>query len=564
MELKRFLNPLIRWWWLVAAATLVAGISSYYSVSQQAPIFLSRTTLMVGRVIDNPNPSNADFSVGQQLAATYVNLANTEQMRRRTMEALGLDFLPEYAVQPIPNTELIAISVTDTSPERAQAVANELARQLVLQSPTTPSQEEQERRAFVEGQLASMQKNIQATEVELEEWRARLSELISARDLGDAQTQISALETKLNTLQSNYASLLATTAGGATNTIRIVDPASLPGAPIGPSIALTVLTAASVGFFLAAGAAYALEYLDDTIHSRGDVERASGLPTLVSISRIQVNDNGSKLITLQDPRSPLSETFRALRTAIQYSNQGQEQRSLLITSPNPIEGKSLVAANLAVVLAQAANKVLLIDADLHRPVLHKIFGMSNEQGLTTILLPLLLQVDAAADGIPSREFTPAQRLFKATHQPGLYVLSSGPLPELPAELLGSVIMKELLGRLSARFDYIVLDSPPLMPVTDATVLSTQVDSVMVLVDAGHTRRKQLKETIARLRKVDANLIGVILNRVPTAGADYRTYASYARSNNHRENGEPVTGEIHTNGHSKFDGLLRRLWRKQKS
>jgi len=561
LELREYIDPLTKWWWLIAAATLVAAISSFLSVSQQPPIYQARTMLMVGRVIDNPNPNNSDFSVGQQLAATYVNIANTENMRQQTMAALGLNGMPAYVARPLPNTQLIEIAVTDTSPERAQAVANELANQLVLQSPTAPTQEEQERRAFIEEQLNSLQTNILETEEVITARQDDLKELVSAREIDEAQTQISALQAKLNTFQSSYAALLSHTEGGAANIVTVIDPASLPRRPIGPNVWATVLPAAAVGFALAAAAAYLLEYLDDRIKTANDVERICGLTTLASITRIKAGDSKHELITLEHPYSPVSEAFRVLRTSIQFSNVDKPHRTLLITSSNSAEGKSLVASNLAVVMAQAANKVLLIDADLRRPVQHKTFGLENNHGLTT----LLLQIRPTPDGQATENDDLVEGLVQTTSEPGLFVLTSGPVPPNPSELLTSFKMKIALASLLRKFDYLILDSPPVLPVTDAIVLSSQVDSAMILVDSAQTRRKQLKVALGRLRDVDANLAGVILNRLSSAGKSYGFYYyGEQKPYYHDEPGDVRKRELSANGLNRARGLLSNWRRKEQT
>lgn len=388
MELKQYIAPLLKWWWLIAIATILAGGASYYAVSQQPLTYEARAKLLIGRFLDDPNPSNIEFSVSQQLAASYTDIANTRPVREQTMNALGVTSLPQYVVRPLATTQLIEIVVTDTSPERAQAVANELANQLILQSPTAPLPEEQERQAFIAEQLASLQTNIQETEDEIEAKREELQVLVSALDINEAQNQINALQNKLNSLQTNYAALLANTEAGATNTVKVIEPASVPRTPVGPNVEITVLTAAAIGFVLAAAAGYFLEYLDDTIKTSEQVERISNLPTLASIGRIKGSEGKLKLISLENPHSPISEAFRELRLGIQFTQVDKPNRILLIASPNLGDGKSLVAANLAVVLAQAGHKVLLIDADLRHPTQHKMFGLNNNYGLTSLLLQM--------------------------------------------------------------------------------------------------------------------------------------------------------------------------------
>ena len=227
MELKDYLRPLRKWWWLLLLSTLIAAVFSFLAVSRQPPIYQTRVTLMVGRAIDNPNPTGSDFWLTQQLANTYADIAKRDPVRQATMDALGLTWLPEYTVRVVPNTQLIEIAVTDTDPVRAQAVANELANQLIQQSPTSGGPEQQQRQAFIEQQLNELEKGIEETKAQIDSKQEELANMFSARQIADAKNQIQALQDKLNTLQANYASLLANTEKGAINTLTIIEPAAL-------------------------------------------------------------------------------------------------------------------------------------------------------------------------------------------------------------------------------------------------------------------------------------------------------------------------------------------------
>ena len=258
MELNKFIFPIRKWWWLVVASTLIAALFSSLSSLRQPTVFQARATLMIGMTITNPNPANNEFSLGQQLAASYADLANRELVYNATKNALGMNRLPEYSAQALPNTQLIMITVNDTDPVRAQAVANELAAQLILMSPTGPQPEDQGRQEFIQQQLNNLEVQIQETEAEIEKLQEELSTLISAQDINNTQDQIFALQEKLNTMQNNYGLLVANTQKGAINTLTIIEAAEVPSNPIGPSKGLTILLAAAVGFVLAACEAYLL------------------------------------------------------------------------------------------------------------------------------------------------------------------------------------------------------------------------------------------------------------------------------------------------------------------
>lgn len=558
MELKQYIAPLLKWWWLIAIATILAGGASYYAVSQQPLTYEARAKLLIGRFLENPNPSSIEFSVSQQLAASYTDIANTRPVREQTMNALGMTSLPQYVVRPLATTQLIEIVVTDTSPERAQAVANELANQLILQSPTAPLPEEQERQAFIAEQLASLQTNIQETEDEIAAKRAELQELVSALEINDAQNQINALENKLNTLQSNYAALLANTEAGATNTVRVIESASVPRAPVGPNVEITVLTAAAIGFVLAAATGYFLEYLDDTVKTSEQVERISKLPMLAGIGRIKGKKVKPKPISLENPHSPISEAFRVLRLGIQYTQVDYPNRILLITSPNPGDGKSLVAANLAVVLAEAGHKVLLIDADLRHPAQHKAFGLKNDYGLTS----LLRQIDSTPTRDEQINEALVEEMVQTTGETDLSVLTSGLVPPNPSELLSSLKMKVALDALRKKYEYLIFDSSPTLAVTDPLILSTLVDSVILVVNNKKTRQNQLKQVVKRLREVDANLLGVVMNRLPQSKKAYYQYYNHQQLNSLEDPTNGNSPQSSSDAHEKSNGFFGK-WRQKR-
>ena len=518
MELKEYLSPLLKWWWLIVAAVIITGVTSVVTAGQQKPMYQARTTLIIGRAIDNPNPTGNEFWLSQQLAETYADIAKREPVQEATKEALGINWLPAYQVTVLPETQLIEISVNDTSPERAQLVANELATQLMLQSPTSLDVEEVERRAFVNAQLDTLEAQILETQTEIAAQQARLGELFSAREIADTRAEIANLQSKLTTLQTNYSTLLATSERGAINTLTIIERAKVPQAPIGPNSYNLVVIAVAMSFVLAVGAVYGLEYLDDSIKSPEDIDRISDVPTLAGIARIPGEDGQSRLITMRYPRSPISEAFRVLRTGVQFLSVGKPNRSLLVTSANPSEGKSVTASNLAVVMAQAGHNVLLIDADLRRPEVHNQFGLSNERGATNLLLELSRQ---RQDEAMVWELLP--HFVQSTPVSGLNVLTSGPIPPNPSELLGSEEMKLVLRALSEKFDFVVIDSPPAMAVTDAAVLGMQVDSVLLVLRAGRTRRGHLKRLVESLRKVNVQPAGIVLNELKPGSTGYQYY-----------------------------------------
>ena len=509
MELNKYIFPLRKWWWLVVASTLIAAIFSSMSVMRQPPIYRAHTTLMIGTTINDPNPSTNELYLGQQLAAAYADLANRELVRNATRNALGMDGLPEYFAQALPNTQLIQITVNDTDPERAQIVANELAAQLILMSPVSPQSEGQGRQDFVQDRLNNLEAQIQETEAEIEKLQEELANTFSAQQISEIQDQISSLGSKLSTMENNYGLLLANTQQGAINTLTIIAAAELPSSPIGSTKGLTILLAVVVGFILAACEAYLLEYLDDTLKSPDSVMRMFSAPILGRIFEQADGINKNRLYDADNSNHPLTEPFRALRTEIDLAEMGQRLKTILVTSPDSGDGKTSVAVNLALSIAQRNKKVFLLDADLRKPKIHKIFNLDNEEGL--------------ADVVFARAVFDWRIGIKEVGQ--IAVLTAGNKPSDPAQLLSSEKMELFLSEVEEVADIVIIDGPPLF-VPDAMILASKADGVLMVVRPGHTRESLAKATMEHIKLVGARVVGVVLNRIPLRGADYYAGKSY--------------------------------------
>jgi non-specific protein-tyrosine kinase len=531
MDLVQYLKSALRWWWLILLSTILAAVASYMASLQQPRIYQTTTTIMVGQVIQKANPSGGDFALTEQIAESYAQIARRQPVLQATVESLGLDMAwQELAwrvnAYSIARTQLLGITVQDYSPERAVALADEIARQLILQSPASPENKaRQERGQFVQGQLIDLEERIQTAKTRIKELKVQLDTALSARQIADLQTEISSLEELVNTWQTTYSDLLNFLQGGESpNYLTVIEPAQLSTTPISPNVATNVLLAAAVGFTLAVGAALLLEYLDDTLKSADDLSSSLGLTPLGSIQRMKGSDLKDKLIPAHDPFSPVAESYRLVRSNIQFMAIDQPAKSIVITSPNPGEGKTTTTANLAIAMAQAELRIILVDADLRRPTLHKVFGLPNLGGLTELLR--------------SPELEPDSQL-RQTGIENLRLMTSGPLPPNPAELLSSQRMTHLVQRLEEMADVIIFDSPPLLAVTDAVVLSKRVSGAILVIQAGRTRRDVTRQALKRLDQVGANILGAILNQVSHRGSSAYQYTQYYTRSGHGSAGQPV-------------------------
>jgi succinoglycan biosynthesis transport protein ExoP len=514
MELRQYAATLWKWSWLIVLSTAVAAVCSWLAAKDQPPIYQTSTTLMIGQAMQQADPNYADFYTSEQLAQTYSELVKREPILKATARALGFeqqwsDLKEQIAVSLIAGTQLMEIRVTDTDPERAKLIADELAQQ--LSNTVAQAQPQDSNRAFIQAQAATFPAKIEAAQQEIQKLEQDLAGAFSARQIQDIQSQINTLQNQVNTWQATFAQYQLLLGRGSANVLSVIEEAAVPTTPIGAGWKLQVLLAAAIGMVLAVAAAFLLEYLDDTIKTPADVDQAMHLTTLVGISRIPGEKLAEKLITTKHPKSPISEAYRVLRTNLQFSSLDEPVRTLLITSPNPVEGKSTTVANLGVVMAQTGKSVIVVDADLRRPVLHRIFGVENEQGLTDALL----SAEPSLDGH-----------LQPTGVDNLRLLTTGPLPPNPSELLGSQRMATLIERLKEQADVVLFDSPPSLAVTDASVLATQTDGVLIVADAGRTRRTLAKESVARFQQVGANLLGVVLNRLRVGRSGYYYYYYY--------------------------------------
>lgn len=308
--------------------------------------------------------------------------------------------------------------------------------------------------------------------------------------------------------------------GMRTNNIRIVDRAEVPRDPVSPRKARNLILGIIGGLVGSLGLVFFLEYFDDTVRDPDDLERYCKVPFLGPVPKLRPKLAGERsrdLLALQEPKSIYAEAYRAVRTSLLFSSPDNPPRIMVVTSPGPQEGKSLTSVNLAVTMALTGNRVLLVDADMRKPRLHKVFDLRNVFGLSNLV------------GGESEVSAALQR----TQVPGLMLMTSGPIPPNPSELLGSERMGKLLEMLRGKFDRVILDCTPLIAVTDATVLASQTDGVILVIKAGATGRHILRRGIKQLEDVQAKVIGAVLNQIDLKNSTYY-YSKYYTSNYYGE------------------------------
>ena len=380
----------------------------------------------------------------------------------------------------------------------------------------------------VQGQIDQLQNKIQSTfettrlnltkqeasiKEQIAQYEARLGKLPEAERTQARLMRFSKVNADIYTflLQKHEEARIAK--ASTISNINIVDPAIVPDKPVKPQKGKNLLLGLLVGLMVGAGAAFFTDYLDDTIKDEEEAKRALAWPLLAMIPAIEGTAKGSgpaDLVVQTNPKSSSTEAFRGLRTAIHFSSLKRDCKVVMITSSFPGEGKTTIAANLALTFAQSGNRVLLVDCDLRRPALHKIFEHSRNPGVTEVL----------AGDVP---------LAKALHATGIdniALLTAGTIPPNPAELLSSDSMRDLLARLRASYDIIILDAPPVIPVTDAPLLTALTDLVVVVIESGRIPANAARRMKELLQSVQAPVAGFVLNDRTALYSD--TYGYYGK------------------------------------
>lgn len=502
--------------WLIVLAVAIAATTSFFASRAATPLYQTKTTLLVGPGTQNVNLNSYDLYVGQQLAQTYAELVQREPVLKGVVESLGLErswegLAGQVSAQAVPNTQLVEIFVVDSDPYRAKVLADAVAQQLILQGPTNPNAISPEQAEFARNQLEDLQVKIEEAQDEVGRLKQELDATNSARQIQNLGNQIAVLESKTSDWQNTYSQLLLTQ-GGSSNALSILEEATVPTYPISPNIRMNVALAAMLGLVLAVVGAFLVEYLDDTIKTPEDVMRTTNLPLLGAIARIEGENYPEKLIAATHPLSPTVEAYRVLRTNIQFSTVDHPAKTILVTSPGPSEGKSVMIANLAVVMAQSGLRVVVVDGDLRRPVQHRIFGVSNRNGISDAVLQPDIDI---------------QMRLSETGVENLMLLTSGSLPPNPAELLGSERMLNLINELKELVDIVLFDSPPTLVVADAAILGSRMDGTILVNDSGNTRTNEARRAVEELNRARANVLGVVLNRVPLTGRGSYYYYNYS-------------------------------------
>ena len=512
-DLREYLAILrYRKWTILLITALVVASALFFSF-QQTPIYESETRVLV-------RPSTPPVGV----APTIVNLdteralVDSAAVAALVQEQLDLPRSPEALLESLEvsvetNTEILAIRYSDPDPLIAQRLAQGFAQAYT----TFRRQQAQEQ---FRTQAGALQEQIAGVEDRIADIQGQIDDTEDPEEQNVLSAQRDSLLARLGVLQQEMENLRRVTGSQDTGG-EVVQPANLPSSPASPDFVRNGLLALAVGLVLGIGLAFLRERLDERLRGREDLEAQIGVPVLATVPRAGARlgrrrRDRDDIATLRDPRGGAAEAYRTLRTNIQFLARTGSLRVIGIVSPAAGEGKTTTAANLAVSIAHSGKRVIVVSGDLRKPRLHRCFGLPNNPGITSVFAGMDL----------------ADAIQRPRTLENLRVLASGPTPPNPAELLGSEAMDRMLETLQMFADFVILDTPPLLAVSDGISLASHCDAVLMVADARNSARGALAHAREQLEQVGAKLVGGVLNNFNPSRARYYShyqgayYASY--------------------------------------
>ncbi len=512
MELREILRIVWKRLWLIVLGTLLISIAVFMASRSMQPIYQAKVTMMVNTSTNAPLSISTSLLTGEDLAVTYSELLKTRPLLEIVIANLNLDLSPDDLTEDmlstnlIPGTQLLELIIEDTDAQRASDIANEIAFTFISLHNT-----EQQLQSIValEQDLVTQMANVKEL---IEQNQARISSGLLTEE------QANLVQAALSGQQGTYAGLLGTYLNirltqAQLLDIAVVEPAIAPAKPIRPSPILYTFLGSFVGLVFSAGVAFLMEYMHRSFETSDDVSQILPLPMLGTIPQLRGAERNSRLVTSTLPRAPISEAYRTLRTNMRFASVDKPLNILLITSAEPGAGKTTVTANLGIVCAQAGLRVVLIDTDLRLPNLHRLFNLGNHTGLTDLLVGTVQSVEDC---------------MVRTETDNLRLITSGPVPPNPSELLGSKMMEAVLAKVKRSADLVILDTPPTLAVTDAAVLASKVDGVILLIEAKRTSHEAARRAQEALQRVGSAVLGAVLTKAKPERKAYHYYAEGAR------------------------------------
>jgi len=535
MNLLHFWRVFRRWWWLPVTAALLAGGAGYVFSKRTPPVYQTSTRLLVSSTQPTGPTSYDDTLASASLAQTYREFAADPFILQQTIDGLHLGLTPPRLAQKVDaqivrNTPLLEITVQDGSPTRAAAIADTLAQALATYVNRLQTRPVQAAGQQVSQQITTLRKTLASATALLNSLRTTLfPDAATAARVQQLQDEVNGYQTQLTGLIDTQRQITIGQVQTAA-TLTALGPASVPTAPVQPQPLRTLALAGLIGFLLALGVSLLLDLVDDRVREPADVESLLGVSPLAVVGfaherapQLLNNATLSRAAMLLAPGrrttssarllsgstvakgARFTEDLLLLRASLDAVMRGRPA-VLCVSSAGDGEGKSTIAANLAILEAQAGKQVILVDANLRDPQIHHYFDLANDYGLSAYLTPK-----------PGGAHPPLQ-----DGPLNIKILTAGAIPLDPAELLGSQRMAELIHMLRARADIVIVDTAPILPAPDTMLLQPLVDGTVLVVDTRRGRGKAIVSALAALRHTSGTVLGVVLNKSPrrTTPHDY--------------------------------------------
>ena len=528
MTLERYWSLLTKQWRLIVACIVVVGLGTYLGSRLVTPIYQS--TALV-RVDVHSSSNSADYNnllASNQLVQTEAALATSNPVLRevasRYSDLTADQLVNKTTTAPKLNTQLFEINVQDANPSRAAVLANDIAATLIRQQVQEVGQQNAQSQQQLQQDIDATNKSINDVSTKITNAELKIADLTSQRDsrtsIAALQLQITGSQSQLNSLQQHYSqdqmllTQLEMTEAQDRDFLHIAQSAQPAAAPAQPRVLLNTILGFGAGLFLGLMTAILLEQLDTRVRTSEDVAQLLDWPVLGVTWFVDTAKDKQEVLINPKIHSINAESYRIMRTNIGFLAAARPMRSLVITSAMPYDGKTTVASNLAIFMARAGKNTLLVDADLHRPMLHKEFSLAQDtKGLSDAIVACSQQLSN-----PSVPPTSSADIFLSTYMhsvdiPNLHVIPAGSLPPNPSELLDSAAMDKFLTTvMESGIEVVIFDTPPLLGLADTSILTSKVDGTLVVADVTRVKRKNLQQVKAQLTQSGTRVLGCIVNK----------------------------------------------------
>ena len=519
IDLRKILSILGRWIWLLLLGGIIGAGIAYWITLQIAPIYEAKSLILIEQNRAS-SAINAPELLTNERTNTYLEFINQGLMDDKVAARLGIDVpqleisIDDIRIAQVGRTELFEITVRGYSPDYVAAVANALPDALNQSIVDVRQNRFEESKANLSAQLSSLKLQMDLTEAAVDR--------IGTPRTNQEENELRSQEEILAQYRSSYADLVQSYENvrlieiQSLDNISVARSAEIPKVPVSSNLLINAILGLIIGVSTALTFIVLVEYLDDSVKDPDAIQQVVNGTLLGVIAPIpsvetELNELDEKLITLHEPRHLLSEQYRIIRTNLRFATADSEKNLLMVTSASSNEGKSTTVANLAISMAQSGQNVLIIDADLRKPSQHLIFDTPMQPGLVESLYP-------TQEG--------ESYSISTTVQPNLFVLTSGQSVPNPTDILESERLKQMVSLLQTEFDVVLIDTPPILPVSDAAVLAGFVPNVILVANAETARQTELARAVEALNKVGVQPVGTILNQYRVPSQDYYEYDSY--------------------------------------